>query len=157
MPKPPALDPQTIKPVVGTRYPSEFAAFSKARAKRALTSALGLTQFGVNVTELPPGSASALRHWHSHEDEFVYVLSGEATLVTGQGVQTLSAGMCAGFPAGVEDGHCIENRSGAPVVILEVGSRSEMDTGNYPDVDLFCQPGRYSQAIFTRKDGSPIE
>jgi uncharacterized cupin superfamily protein len=157
MTKSPALDPLSIDAVVGTRYPAEFSASTEKRAKRALTSALGLTQFGVNVTELSPGAASALRHWHSHEDEFVYVLSGEATLVTGAGARTLSAGMCAGFPAGVEDGHCIENRSEAPVVILEVGSRSDLDTGNYPDVDLFCPAGRYSEAKFTRKDGMSID
>ncbi len=157
MTKRPALNPNSIEAVAGSRYPAEFAASTQGRVKRALTSALGLTQFGVNVTELIPGAASSLRHWHSHEDEFVYVLSGEATLVTDAGAQTLSAGMCAGFPAGVEDGHSIENRSDAPVVILEVGSRNDLDTGNYPDVDLFCQPGRYSSARFTRKDGTPFD
>lgn len=156
MPQLPALDPQSIQQVVGARYPAEFSASTAGRLKRALTGALGLTQFGVNITELPPGGATALRHWHSHEDEFVYVLQGEATLVSNAGTQALAAGMCAGFPAGVEDGHCIENRSGAAVVILEIGSRNDLDEGHYPDVDLHCPAGRYTRAIFTRKDGTPI-
>jgi uncharacterized cupin superfamily protein len=152
-----ALDPITIAPAIGSGYPAGFAASTANRQKRALTGALGLTQFGANITELPPGDATALRHWHSREDEFVYVLAGEATLVSDDGPQTLSAGMCAGFPAGVPDGHCIENRSDAPVVILEVGSRDQRDEGNYPDVDLHCPPGRYTGVKFTRKDGTPID
>ncbi len=155
MPKLPALDPQDIVAKVGSAYPAPFDASTASRAKRALTQALGLTQFGVNVTELPPGSASALRHWHSHEDEFIYVLGGEVTLVTDEGVQTLTQGMCAGFPAGVANGHCIENRSEQPATILEVGSRDDRDKGNYPDVDLHCPAGRYQSPKFTRKDGTP--
>ena len=155
MVKLPALDPNTIDVRIGSGYPAEFAASTADRAKRPLTAALGLTQFGVNVTELPPGAATALKHWHSHEDEFVYVLDGEAVLVSGDDEQVLSAGMCAGFPAGVEVGHLIVNRSSAPVTILEVGTRDNRDEGNYPDDDLHCQPGRYQKAQFTRKDGTP--
>lgn len=156
MPQLPALDPQSIQQVVGARYPAEFSASTAGRLKRALTGALGLTQFGVNITELPPGGATALRHWHSHEDEFVYVLQGDATLVSNAGTQALAAGMCAGFPAGVEDGHCIVNTSGATATILEVGTRDDRDTGHYPDDDLYIGPGRYKgEAKFTRKDGTP--
>ena len=155
--KKPALDPMTIAAKTGAGYPAEFSATTQKRSKRALSAALELTQFGVNITELAPDSATALRHWHSHEDEFVYVLSGEVVLVTSGEPQVLKAGMCAGFPASVEDGHCIENRSSTPAVILEVGSRDMQDTGNYPDVDLFCPAGRYEGARFTRKDGTPID
>ena len=156
MPKLPALDPNTIDAGIGSGYPAEFAASTATRAKRMLTGALGLTQFGVNVTELPPGAASALKHWHSHEDEFVWVLCGEAVLVSGRDEQVLSAGMCAGFPGGVEIGHFIVNRSSAPATILEVGSRDDRDAGNYPDDDLHCPPGRYQNPQFTRKDGTPV-
>ncbi|MEM9472995.1 MAG: cupin domain-containing protein [Pseudomonadota bacterium] len=153
--KSPALDPALIEAKIGSGYPQPFKASTSGRAKRMLTAALGLSQFGVNVTEIDPDSATSLRHWHSHEDEFIYVLDGEVTLVTDGGSQVLTKGMCAGFPAGVEDGHCIENRSGKPATILEVGSRDDRDEGNYPDVDLHCQPNRYKEAIFTRKDGTP--
>lgn len=153
--KAPALDPALIEPKVGSGYPAPFNVSTAGRAKKMLTTVLGLTQFGVNITELDPDSATALRHWHSHEDEFVYVLEGEVTLVTDSGAQTLTRGMCAGFPAAVEDGHCIENRSGKPATILEVGSRDDRDEGNYPDVDLHCKPNRYKAPQFTRKDGTP--
>lgn len=153
--KSPALDPAVIEPKIGSGYPAPFNASTAARAKRMLTKALGLSQFGVNITELDANSATSLRHWHSHEDEFVYVLEGEVTLVTNGGTQVLTQGMCAGFAAGVEDGHCIENRSGKPATILEVGSRDDRDESNYPDVDLHCKPNRYKTPQFTRKDGTP--
>lgn len=157
MPKPPALDPNSIELLAGTSYPAPFDEATAGRAKRRLTAALGLTQFGVNITVLEPESATALRHWHSHEDEFVYVLEGEVTLVTGTGEQVLGPGMCAGFPAGVEDGHCLHNRSNQRAVIIEVGSRDTRDECHYPDVDLYCRPGRYDAAVFTKKDGTVLE
>lgn len=156
MPKLPALDPDTIEALSGTSYPAPFDTATEGRTKRRLTEALGLTQFGVNVTELAPGGGSALRHWHSHEDEFVYVLAGEVTLITDAGEQTLEAGACMGFPAGSPDGHCVQNRSDRPATILEVGSRDMRDECHYPDVDLYCTPGRYEKAVFTKKDGTPI-
>lgn len=157
MTKPPALDPSTVEPRSGSAYPQAFKHAVNGRTKRALTDLLGLTQFGVNVTELAPGAVSALRHWHTKEDEFVYVLSGELTLVTGDGEQRLSAGMCAGFPAGVEDGHCLKNPGDQPAVFLEVGSRDPEDEAHYPDDDLFCLPGRYTKPAFTKKDGTPLD
>ena len=153
--KAPALDPALIEAKVGSGYPAPFNASTAGRAKKMLTSALGLTQFGVNITELEPHSATSLRHWHSHEDEFIYVLDGEVTLVTGDGTQVLTRGMCVGFPAGVEDGHCIENRSASPATILEVGTRDDRDEGNYPDVDLHCKANRYKHVQFIHKDGTP--
>jgi len=157
MPDAPALDPMTVEPRTATVYPEPLALATVGRAKRSLTAALGLSQFGVNVVDLAPGAASALRHWHSHEDEFVYVLEGEVTLVTDAGEQVLAAGLCAAFPGGKEDGHCLVNRSDEPARILEIGSRDMRDEGNYPDDDLHCHAGRYEKVRFTRKDGTPIE
>jgi uncharacterized cupin superfamily protein len=155
--RPPALDPANIEPRTTTAYPAPHDVVTRGRAKRSLTQALGLTQFGVNVTELAPGAASALRHWHSHEDEFIFVLEGEPTLVTSDGEQVLRPGQCAGFPAGVPDGHHVINRTSQIVRIVEVGARDHRDEAEYPDVDLRCGPGRYtSKAMFTKKDGSPL-
>lgn len=152
----PALDPATIEPRTTTIYPAPHDAVVRGRSKRALMQALGLTQFGVNITELAPGAASSLRHWHSHEDEFILVLEGEPTLVTDEGEQVLRPGQCAGFPAGVGNGHQLLNRTSQLVRVLEVGTRDQRDEATYSDVDLHCPPGRYTKAIFSRKDGSPL-
>lgn len=152
----PALDPAMIEVRTGTIYPAQFAAVVKGRAKRALTKALGLTQFGVNVTELAPGAASALRHFHTHEDEFVFVLEGEVVLETDVSKQTLRAGQCAGFPANSGDGHRLINASAAKAVFLEVGTRDARDEAFYSDEDLRCSPNHYEKPVFTRKDGSPL-
>lgn len=153
MTKPPALDPLSVPPLRGSRYPAELAASTAARLKHRLGDALGLKNFGVNLVRLPPGTASALRHWHSRQDEFVYVLEGEVTLVTDAGEQVLRPGLCAGFPAGKADGHCLINRSGVDCVYLEVDDRLPGDAVDYPDVDLAAaQPP--TPYIFTRKDGS---
>jgi uncharacterized cupin superfamily protein len=152
----PALDPNDIELRARGGYPPPFDTVTEGRKKRVLGTPLGLTQFGVNLTELAPKSVSALRHWHSHEDEFVYVVSGEVVLISDAGEQVLGAGMTAGFPAGIEDGHCIRNRSDKPAVILEIGTRDLLDEGNYPDVDLHCHAGRYETVHFTKKDGSAV-
>jgi uncharacterized cupin superfamily protein len=110
----------------------------------------------VNRVRLAPGAWSSQRHWHSHEDEFVQVLEGEVVLVTDAGEETLRAGECAGFKAGVRDGHCMQNRSSQDAVLLVVGSRSDGDHGEYPDIDLAFTAGRYSgKGRYVRKDGSP--
>ena len=96
----PAIDPATVSPVTGSRYPEPFKSRVSARRKQRLGDALGLKNFGVNLATIPPGAVSALRHWHSHEDEFIYIVSGELALVTDDGEQRLTPGMCAGFPAG---------------------------------------------------------
>jgi uncharacterized cupin superfamily protein len=154
--RPPALDPATVEPRTTTIYPAPHDVVTRGRAKRSLTQALGLTQFGVNVTELLPGAASTLRHWHSHEDEFVMVLEGEATLVTDEGEQVLRAGQCAGFAAGNPNGHQFVNRSSQVVRVIEVGTRDARDEAHYSDIDLRCAPGRYTKVIFTKKDGTPL-
>jgi uncharacterized cupin superfamily protein len=157
MPRRPALDPASIERRTTTIYPAPHDAVVRGRAKRSLTAALGLTRFGVNVTELAPGAASALRHWHSHEDEFVFVLEGKPTLITNDGEQLLEPGHCAGFPAGAADGHHLINRTAQLVRFIEVGTRDDHDEANYPDVDLRCAAGRYTaKATYTKKDGTPL-
>ena len=106
------------------------------RVKRRLGDACGLTKFGVNLVTLGPGGQSALRHWHTLDDEFVYVLSGVVVLVTNDGDQVLGPGMAAGYPAGKKDAHHFVNRSKAPATYLEIGNRTEGDNAFYPDDDL---------------------
>ncbi|CAO3375109.1 cupin domain-containing protein [Azospirillum argentinense] len=149
----PVLDPAAIGAKLGaTDYPEPFRAAVAGRLRKRLGNPLGITNFGVNLTRLEPGAASALRHWHTRQDEFVYVLEGELTLVTDAGETILRPGMCAGFPAGRPDGHQLVNRSDEPATYLEVGDRSAGDEAHYPDEDL-----RYDGVtdLFTHRDGSP--
>jgi uncharacterized cupin superfamily protein len=137
----------------GTGYPEPLAAPCAGRRKWRLGDAAGLTQFGVNLLRLPPGQWTAHRHWHVHEDEFVYVLEGEVILVSDEGEVRMGPGDCAGFKAGEPNGHCLQNRSDVEAVILEVGSRHPGGDGaTYPDVDLMLTPG---DKTWRRKDGSP--
>ncbi len=148
----PALDPETVAEKRGSGYPEPFRSRMGDRAKRRLGDACGLTKFGVNLVTLGPGGQSALRHWHTLEDEFVYVLSGEVVLVTNAGEQVLTAGMCAGYPAGAKDGHHFINRSAAPVRYLEIGDRAPGDNAFYPDDDLLlCEDE--NGAFQAHKDG----
>lgn len=151
-----AIDPKTLEPRFGSSYPPAFKGPCENREKRVVGDALGLTHFGVNLVTLAPGSWSAQRHWHTGEDEFVMILEGEATLVTDAGEQLLGPGMVAGFPAGREDGHHLVNKSGAPVVYLEIGDRNPNDEAFYPDVDLqlIAKPG--GGRHFTDKSGKPL-
>jgi uncharacterized cupin superfamily protein len=145
-----------VEPRSGTNYPKEFHARIQGRTKRALGDLFGLDQFGVNLTELAPGAYSALRHWHSHEDELVYILDGEITLITDAGEEVLRPGDVIGFKAGVADGHHLVNRSERPVRYLEVGSRRiEVDRAIYPDDDLAVNPDGTGKRRMTRKDGTP--
>ena len=152
--KPPALDPAMVEARVGSNYPDHLKPRVAGRSKRRLGDALGLRNFGVNLTTIKPGSASALRHWHSREDEFVYILSGELVLITDAGEQVLVAGMAAGFPAGKADGHCLVNRSAADAVYLEVGGRDANDAVFYPDDDLEGRATTSGRKFF-HKDGTP--
>jgi uncharacterized cupin superfamily protein len=136
----------------GTGYPEPFAERCAGRRKWRLGDAAGLTQFGVNLLRLPPGQWTAQRHWHHHEDEFVYVLEGEVVLVTEAGEAVMRAGDCAGFKAGVPDGHCLQNRSDGEAVLLEVGSRHPGGDGaEYPDVDLVLRAG---EKVWRRRNGT---
>jgi uncharacterized cupin superfamily protein len=153
--KKPALDPASLVPSSVSGYPEPFRSRVMPREKRALGDALGLTRFGVNLTTLAPGKESSMRHWHTHEEEFVYVISGEVVLWTDAGEQILKAGDCAGFPLGTPDGHQLVNRSSQPAVYLEVGTRDEADATYYSDVDLhFNHPSRPGE--YSRRDGSPV-
>jgi uncharacterized cupin superfamily protein len=159
----PALSPDQVEDQRGSGYPEPFRSRVMARRKRKLGDACGLTQFGVNLVTLEPGGQSALRHWHTREDEFVYVLSGEVVLITDAGEQVLRAGDCAGYPAGKADAHHLINRSTTPAQYLEIGTRFEDDYAFYPDDDLrwvherLLEPDGSSKAneIPVHKDGRP--
>ncbi len=141
----------------GVSHPVAAADRCRARRKQRLGDAVGLDQFGVNRVELDPGIWSTVRHWHSHEDEFVLILSGELTLVTDRGERKLGPGDMAGFPAGIADGHRLENRSNAIAVYLEVGSRrTEIDCVTYPDDDLVVRPDASGRQMYHRADGTLI-
>jgi uncharacterized cupin superfamily protein len=149
-------DPSALPGRRGTLYPARFAQGFEGRIKRALTDALGLTQFGVNLTTLEPGAMSSLRHWHMKEDEFIYILEGELALITDDGERVLKPGMAAGFPfpAGKANGHHLVNRSAAPATYLEIGTRSNDEDATYPDVDLRAEK-RDGQFRFFKKSGEP--
>jgi len=150
------IDLAAIPPVVGTFYPPPFDEPCLSRERKKLGDAAGLSQFGVNLLRLPPGAWSSQRHWHTGSDEFVYVLSGEVTLVTDEGPELLVAGECAGFKSGDTNGHCLQNRSSRDALALEIGSRIASDDAHYADIDLHAPPGG-KPATYTRKDGTPYE
>jgi uncharacterized cupin superfamily protein len=150
------IDAATIAPIIGTLYPPPFDEPCRARERRKLGDAAALTQFGVNLLRLPPGAWSSQRHWHTGSDEFVYVLSGEVTLVTDNGAETLRAGDAAGFKAGDADGHCLQNRSNADAYVLEVGTRVPDDSAFYSDIDM-VSPAHGKPAIYTHRDGTPYQ
>lgn len=152
----PAIDPATIEARTSSGYPEPYRSRCLPREKRALGDALGLTKIGVNVTTLPPGKESSMRHWHTHEDELIYVLEGEVVLRTDAGEQTLTAGMAAGFPAGSGDGHQLINRSAQPARYLEVSNRDTDDGATYPDDDVDLGLRRIDgKFVFVHKDGRP--
>lgn len=153
--EPPALDPATVEPRTSSGYPEPFRSRCLPREKRALGDALGLTKVGVNLTTLPPGKESSMRHHHTHEDELIFVLEGEVVLVTDRGEQVLTPGMCAGFAAGSNDGHQLINRSDRPARYLEISNRDPADTASYPDVDLAYRKSPDGKAVFSHKDGTP--
>jgi uncharacterized cupin superfamily protein len=138
-----------------SNYPEPFASRMSGRQKRALGDVFGLMNFGVNLTRLAPGAVSALRHAHTRQDEFVYMLEGEAVLRTDEGETLLKPGMCAGFKAGTGNAHQLVNRSGKDAVYLEVGDRSPGDSATYPEDDIAATIGPDGRWSFTRKDGSP--
>jgi uncharacterized cupin superfamily protein len=152
----PKIDKSKVESRSGSRYPAPFNKPCEKREWQILGDAAGLTQFGVNLVTLPAGAWSSQRHWHSHEDEFVYVLQGEVFLVTNEGDEVLQAGDCAGFKAGERNGHCLQNRSQHRALLLVVGTRDDQDHGEYPDIDMVFAPGRYSgKGGFRHKDGTP--
>lgn len=151
---PPAMTPDDVEKLTGTVYPDGVKGITAGRIKQKLGNALGLNQFGVNLVTLEPGGGSAHRHWHEKEDEFIYIVSGTAILITDAGEQELTAGMFAGFPAGTPDGHNLVNKSSENVVYMEIGTRLDVDTVHYPDVDLKAVKTE-GEFAFLHKDGTP--
>ena len=156
MVKLPVVDPADVAEKRGSGYPEPFRSRMGDRVKRRLGDACGLTKFGVNLVTLAPGAQSALRHWHTLDDEFVYVLSGEVVLVTNDGDQVLRTGMAAGYPAGKKDAHHFINRSKMPATYLEIGNRTEGDNAFYPDDDLMWIETE-SGVVAAHKDGAFYE
>jgi len=138
-----------------SNYPPEFRERVAGRLKHPLGDLFGICNFGVNLTRLSPSAASALRHAHSLQDEFIFVLEGYPTLITDAGATELSPGMCAGFRAGTGDGHQLVNTTNADVVYLEIGDRSPGDTATYPDDDIQAHLGADKKWKFAHKDGTP--
>ncbi len=138
----------------GSAYPPPFDEPCRDRRRWKLGDVAGLTQFGVNLMRLAPGVWTSQRHWHSHEDEFVWVVSGEVVLVETGEETVLRAGDCAGFKAGVPDGHHIQNRSEAEAVLLEIGSRLPgLDAADYPGLDMVVGP----DDVYRHRDGTPYD
>jgi uncharacterized cupin superfamily protein len=145
----PKIDIKSVPERRGSGYPAPFHLKAGERVRQALGDAGGLNDFGVNLLRLPPQAWSSQRHWHSAEDEFVWVLSGEVTLVTDEGEQVLRAGDCAAFP---KNEHHLINKSGDMAVVLELGTRSDVDVCEYPDIDMRIdsRDGKYRH-----RDGTP--
>lgn len=148
----PKIDIDALPVRTGSGYPPPFDRPCAARTRRRLGNAGGLRDFGVNLMTLPPGSWSSQRHWHSHEDEFVYVLEGELTLVEDEGETVLRAGDCATFPKGTGNGHHMINRSSTIATYLEVGSRDPDDLTTCSDIDMMSSN---ADGRFVHKDGTP--
>ncbi len=150
------IDVAAVPSVTGTSYPAPFDETCRKRSRQRLGNEAGLTQFGVNLLRLAPGVWSSQRHWHTGQDEFIYVLSGEVVLVSDGAEEILRAGDAAGFKAGDPNGHCLQNRSGSDAMILEVGTRVLDETVYYSDIDMVAPAGG-KPAPFTRRDGTPYE
>jgi uncharacterized cupin superfamily protein len=148
----PKIDITTVSERKGTSYPLQFNGPCSERVRQRLGDAGGLSDFGVNLMHLPPGNWSSQRHWHSHEDEFVYVLDGELTLIEDNGETVLRAGDCAAFPKGSGNGHHMINKSGRLAVYLEVGSRQPADVTTCSDIDMVSTN---ADGRFVHKDGRP--
>ena len=147
----PKLDIASLSPRTGSDYPTPFADLVGKRLRKTRGAAAGLSDFGVNLTELPPGCWSSQRHWHSEEDECLFVLSGELMLVTAAGEERLVAGDFAAFPKNAPDGHHVINRSAAGATYLEIGSRSASDICSYPDIDMLGDANGH----YVHLDGTP--
>ena len=150
----PKIDIDKAPTRFGSAYPPPFDEPCRERKRWKLGDVAGLTQFGVNLMRLAPGVWTSQRHWHTHEDEFVFVVSGEVVLVEDEGETVLRAGDCAGFKAGVKNGHHIQNRSAAEAVLLEIGSRLPgVDGAEYPDLDMIVT----ADDVYRHRDGTPYD
>ncbi|MDA0260779.1 MAG: cupin domain-containing protein [Proteobacteria bacterium] len=150
------LDPKKLEERAGSAYPAHLSQALAGRYRRGLGNPLGIRNFGVNLLRLAPGAWSSQRHWHTRQDELIYILEGDVVLITDDGEHDLHAGMVAGFPAGEANGHHLVNRGDGDALVLEIGDRSQGDQGNYPDVDMAAQMGLPAYS-FTKKDGTPFD
>ena len=155
-PEMPAFDATSVAESNFTSYPEPHRAINQNRYNRRLGDHAGLRNYGVNLTRIVPGGQSSHRHAHSRQDEFIFVLEGEVVLETNAGVQTLTPGMCAGFPGGTGDAHRFVNHSGLDVILLVVGDRTPGDEITYPDVDMHATLGANGRYRFTTKSGNPL-
>ena len=146
------IDLSAVPAQTGSNYPSPFDEPCSAQSTQRLARHAGLTLFGVNLTVIEPGAWSSQRHWHSHEDEFVWVLEGELTLVTDAGEEVLRAGDCVAFKQGDPDGHQLINKSGRSARVLEVGNSDPNDRCTYSDIDMIAERG---PARYRHRDGTP--
>jgi uncharacterized cupin superfamily protein len=144
------IDLSAVPAHTGSNYPPPFDSACHGQSCQRLARAAGLVHFGVNLTVIEPGAWSSQRHWHTHEDEFVWVLEGELTLVTDAGEEILRAGDCAAFRKGDPDGHHLVNRSGSPARVLEIGNSDPRDRCSYPDIDMVAEERGY-----LHRDGTP--
>ena len=151
----PKIDIAKIPADAVNNYPDPFWKPIVGRERKRLGNAVGLSQFGVNLTTLKPGAWSSQRHWHASEDEFVYILEGRPTLITDAGETVLEPGMCAGFKAGTGDGHHLVNKSKEDVLYLEIGDRTPGDSAIYPDEDMQVVQDAQGNWRYLRKDGTP--
>jgi uncharacterized cupin superfamily protein len=150
----PKIDIASVRVEVSTGYPEPYRSVVAGRSRQRLGNVVRLDQFGVNLTRLKPGAQSALRRWHTAEDEFVFVVEGTLVLCENEGETVLKAGDAAGFKAGVANGHCLINRSGEDAVYLEIGTRSQRDAADYPGIDLRVEKDE-NGVRYTRKSGEP--
>lgn len=155
----PKIDIDVVEKSAKTAYPPAYARATMGRVKQRLGDAAGLTQFGVNLTTLAPGAASAHRHWHAVEDEFVFVIAGELTLIEDGGETLMRAGDAAGFKGGAPVGHHLVNRSAAPAVYLEIGARVDADLVTYTDpaIDMVARKSAGGPWMMTRRNGAPFD
>jgi uncharacterized cupin superfamily protein len=156
----PKVDIQNVAVKEGSSYPSPYDEPCQKRRVQRLGDSIGLARLGVNLVTLMPGAWASQRHWHAEEDEFAYVIEGEIVLVEDEGETILHASECAGWPAGVKNGHHLINRSDAIARFLIIGNRNDNDCGEYSDIDMAFARGRYSSGkkdIFRHKDGSPFD
>lgn len=148
----PKVDIDRVPAIMGSGYPTPFDKPCADRVRRRLGDAGGLTDFGLNIMRLPPGNLSSQRHWHSHEDEFVFIVEGEVVLIEDDGETLLSAGDCAAFPKNTGNGHHMVNRSNADAIYLEIGSRHLDDMTTCADIDL---KSANADGVWRHKDGTP--
>ena len=150
----PKIDIAKLPVDARTNYPPPYDRVVAGRSRKRLGIAAGLDQFGVNLSTLKPGAASALRHWHEKEDELVYILEGEVVLIEDEGETVLKPGDAAGFKANVKNGHHLVNRSNRNAVYLEIGTRSKFERAEYPDIDMVVVREENGMR-YTHKDGKP--